>query len=114
MGRAVSNSVFCSVCELSTTLGSLSVDGWGCVPVLLVVWHVVSSTGACWQLGGARSWCRDGYLTPNGHSGQGRVQRPQLLFARNACGGGDWQAVATDWGVLTLVRVLPIAHGDRG
>ena len=27
------------------TLGSLSADGWGCVPVLLVVWHEVSSTG---------------------------------------------------------------------
>ena len=24
--------------ELSMTLGSLSADGWGCVPVLLVVW----------------------------------------------------------------------------
>ena len=35
------------------TLGSLSANGWGCVPVLLVVWHGVSSTGACWPLGGA-------------------------------------------------------------
>ena len=27
------------VCELGVILGSLSVNGWGCVPVLLVVWH---------------------------------------------------------------------------
>ena len=35
------------VCELSMILGSLSANGWGCIPVLLVVWHGVSSTGAC-------------------------------------------------------------------
>ena len=43
------------VCELSITLGSLSVNGWGCVPVFLVVWHRVSSTVACWSLSGAGS-----------------------------------------------------------
>ena len=43
------------VCELSMILGSLSVNGWGCVPVLLVVWHGLSSTGACWLLSGAQS-----------------------------------------------------------
>ena len=30
-------------------------NGWGCVPVLLVVWHRVSSTGACWSLSGVGS-----------------------------------------------------------
>ena len=45
--------VFWGVCELSMILGSLSADGWGCVPVLLLVWHGVSSTGACWLLSGA-------------------------------------------------------------
>ena len=39
------------------TLGSLLANGWGCVPVLLVVCHEASSTGACWPLGGARSLC---------------------------------------------------------
>ena len=34
-------------------LGSLSANGWGYVPVLLVVWHRVSSTVACWLLSGA-------------------------------------------------------------
>ena len=34
---------------------SLSANGWGCVPVLLVVWHSVSSTVACWSLSGVRS-----------------------------------------------------------
>ena len=28
------------------TSGSLLADGWGCVPILLVVWHKMSSTGA--------------------------------------------------------------------
>ena len=53
MGRATSGDVFWGVCELSMILGSLSANGWCCVPVLLVVWHGVSSTGACWPLGGA-------------------------------------------------------------
>ena len=43
------------VCELIMILGSLSANGCGCVPVLLVVWHGASSTGACWPLGGAGS-----------------------------------------------------------
>ena len=37
VGRAVSSGVFWGVCELSMTLGSLSANVWGCVPVLLVV-----------------------------------------------------------------------------
>ena len=55
VGKPASSRVFWSVCELSNTLGSLSANGWGCVPVLLVVCHGVSSTGACWPLGGAGS-----------------------------------------------------------
>ena len=52
VGRATFRGVFWGVCELSMILGSLSANGWGCVPVLLVVWHGTSSTGACWPLGG--------------------------------------------------------------
>ena len=55
VGRTASSGVFCGVCELSMSLGSLSAYGWGCVPVLLVVWHRVSSTGACLLLSGAGS-----------------------------------------------------------
>ena len=55
VGRAASSAVFCGVCELSMILGSLSADGWGCVPVLRVVWHGASSTRTCWPLGGAES-----------------------------------------------------------
>ena len=55
VGRVMSGGVFWGVCELSMILGSLSANGWGCVPVLLVVWHGASSTGACWPLGGAGS-----------------------------------------------------------
>ena len=42
------------VCDL-TILGSPSANGWGCVPILLVVWHRVSSTVAFWSLSGAGS-----------------------------------------------------------
>ena len=44
---------FGGVCGLIMISGSLSANGWGCVPVLLVVWHRVSSTVACWSLSGA-------------------------------------------------------------
>ena len=55
VGRPASGGVFSGVCELSMILGSFSANGWGCVLVLLVVWHGASSTGACWLLGGAGS-----------------------------------------------------------
>ena len=55
VGRAASGGVFWGVCDFIMILGSLSANGWGCVPVLLVVWHRLSSTGACWPLGGAGS-----------------------------------------------------------
>ena len=51
-GRTSSGGVFWGVCELHMILGSLSANGWGCVPVLLV-WCWVSSTVACWSLSGA-------------------------------------------------------------
>ena len=53
VGRVASSGVFLGVCELSMILGSLSANGWCCVPVLLVVWHGASSSGVCWLLGGA-------------------------------------------------------------
>ena len=46
VGRTTSSRVFGGVCDLIMILGSLSANGWGCVPVLLVVWHRVSSTVA--------------------------------------------------------------------
>ena len=52
-GRTASGGVFWGVCGLIMILGCLSVNGWCCVPVLLVVWHRVSSTVDCWSLGGA-------------------------------------------------------------
>ena len=55
VGRATSGGVFWHVCELSMRLGRLSANGWGCVPVLLVVWPGVSTTGVCWPLGGINS-----------------------------------------------------------
>ena len=50
--RAASGGVFWGVCELIMILGSLSANRWGCVHVLLVVWHGASSTEAWWLLGG--------------------------------------------------------------
>ena len=55
VGRTASGGVFWGVCELSMILGSLSANGCGCVPVFLVVWYGVPSTGACWSLSGAGS-----------------------------------------------------------
>ena len=53
--RAMSIVVFWDDCDLSMILGSLSPNGRGCVPVLLVFWRGASSTGACLPLGGAGS-----------------------------------------------------------
>ena len=55
VGRSASGGVFWGVCDLSMILGSLPANGWGCVLVVLVVWHRVSSTVACWTLSGAGS-----------------------------------------------------------
>ena len=55
VGRTASSGVFCGVCELHMMFGSLSASGWGCVPVLLVVWRRVSSTVPCWSLSAAGS-----------------------------------------------------------
>ena len=49
-GRTESSCVFWGVCELIMILGRLSANGWGCAPVLLGVWHRVSSTVAYWSL----------------------------------------------------------------
>ena len=55
VGTPTSGGVFWGVCCLIMILGSLSANGWGCVPVLLVVWHRVSSAVACWSLSEAGS-----------------------------------------------------------
>ena len=55
VGRSVSGSVFWGVCDLIMILGSLPANGRGCVRVLLVVCHRVSSTVACWSLSGTGS-----------------------------------------------------------
>ena len=57
VGRTVSGGVFWGAYDLIMILGSLSPDGWCCVPVFLFVWHRVSSTGPCWSLSGAGSYC---------------------------------------------------------
>ena len=55
VGRPTSGGVFWGVCGLIMIVGSLSPNGWGCVPVLLVVWRRVSITIARWLLSGAGS-----------------------------------------------------------
>ena len=55
VGRSTSGGVFWSVSGLIMILGRLSANGWGCVPVLLVVWHRVFSTVVCWSLSDAGS-----------------------------------------------------------
>ena len=56
VGGSISCGVFWGVCGLIMILDSLCANGWGFLPVLLVVWHRVSNTGACWSLSGAGSW----------------------------------------------------------
>ena len=55
VGTSTSRGVFWGVRGLIMILGCLSANGWGCVPVLLVVWHRVSGTVACWSLSEAES-----------------------------------------------------------
>ena len=55
LGRPTSSDVFWGVCEFRMIVGSLSANGLGCVPVLLVDCHGTSNTGACWTLSGAGS-----------------------------------------------------------
>ena len=55
VGRTTPSGVFWGVCDLIMILGSLSANGWGCILVLLVVWHRVSSTVACWSFSGVGS-----------------------------------------------------------
>ena len=55
VGRTTYDGLFWSVCKLSMILGSLSANGWGCVPVLLAVGYGVSSTVACCLLSGTGS-----------------------------------------------------------
>ena len=42
VGRAMSRGMSRGGCGLRKSLGSLSADGWGCVPTQLVVWLVAS------------------------------------------------------------------------
>ena len=53
--RSASGGVVWGVCDLIMIFSSLSANGWACIPVLLVVWHGMSSTGSCWSLSGAGS-----------------------------------------------------------
>ena len=55
VGRSATSGVFWGVCDLIMILGSLSANGWVCVPVFLVIWPRVSSTVDCWLLSGAGS-----------------------------------------------------------
>ena len=55
VGRSTSGGVFWGVCGLIMISGSLSANVWGCVPILVVVWHRVSSAVSCWSLSGAGS-----------------------------------------------------------
>ena len=57
VGRSTSCGVFWGACDLIMIFGSLSANGWVCIPVLVVVWHRVSSTGVSWSLSGGGSWC---------------------------------------------------------
>ena len=54
-GNAMFSGVFWGIYGLGMALGSLPANRLGSVPVLLKIWHEVSSTGTFWLLGVARS-----------------------------------------------------------
>ena len=54
-GNAMFCDVFWGIYGLGMALGSLPANGLGSVPVLLKIWHEVSSTGTCGPLGGTWS-----------------------------------------------------------
>ena len=54
-------------CELNMTLGSLSADWQGYVPVLLVVWQEVTSMETCQQSYEQGSWCWYEYFWEHMH-----------------------------------------------
>ena len=62
VGRVMSRHVFRGDCKLSATLGSLSDDGWCCVPTLLVVRLEVSQQWSLQAVGLARSHFQNGDL----------------------------------------------------
>ena len=49
-GQGCIRYVFWDVCELTTTLGSLSANGWDCVIISRVAWSEVSSTSTYRQV----------------------------------------------------------------
>ena len=51
VGKAMSRGVFGSNCELRVTSGSLSDDGWGCIPTLLVISPKVSQQRSLQAIG---------------------------------------------------------------
>ena len=57
-GSAMSSNLFWDVNRHGIALGSQSANWLGCV-LVLKVWFEASSTGVCWPLSGAWSYCSD-------------------------------------------------------
>ena len=51
VNRAMSRGVSRGGCGLRKSLGSLSADGWGCVPTKLAVWSKASQHGSLQAFG---------------------------------------------------------------
>ena len=66
--KAGTHQVVClEACELNMTLGTLSADWQGYIPVLLVVWQGISNTETCQQLYEQASWCWYEYFWEHMH-----------------------------------------------
>ena len=89
--RTVSRCVFRGSCGLRNTLGSLSPDGWSCVPALLVVWPEASQHWSLWAVGWDQVLalkCRPpGSLLP--------VSAPQYIHHKCFCPWSDPQPPPT-------------------
>ena len=89
--RTVSRCVFRGSCGLRNTSGSLSPDGWICVPALLVVWPERSQHWSLWAVGWDQvlaSKCQPpGLLLP--------MSAPQYIHHKCFCPWSDPQPLPT-------------------
>ena len=98
MDRAASSGVFWGDCELNMTLGSLSGNRWGCIPVLLVVWREVPAL----ELVG-RWWSRELVLR----------RRPLgALSPINIAWGQEFSGGLTSWTLLSHLRGSGLTLGQ--
>ena len=67
VGKAMSRGMSRGSCGLRKSLGSLSTDGWGCVPTQFVVWPEAFQHWSLQAVGWGQSWCQNVSLQESSH-----------------------------------------------